>query len=152
LKTVYPEHQHVWQKFKPHNTWTSIEHQRRFFNQLMDKWNITKPEDWFMITGAMVLKEGGNFISKYNNSVIKTLQAIYPEHQHVWHNYKPRGYWKDLHNQKKFLDSLMLKWNINKPEDWFNITTAMVLKEGGSFIRSYYDGSLVKGNVISCYI
>jgi hypothetical protein len=60
---------------------------------------------------------------------------------------KPLGYWKDKQNQKEFLDQLAVKWNIQKPEDWHKVTIDMVLKEGGNFIVSYYNGSLQQGTV-----
>jgi hypothetical protein len=58
----------------------------------------------------------------------------------------PRGYWKDKENQKKFFDQLAIKWNIQKPADWNKVTYDMVLKEGGSSIVYYYNGSLKEGN------
>jgi hypothetical protein len=75
------------------------------------------------------------------------LQAVYPEHSHLWQEYKPKGYWKDKRNQQQFLDQLAVKLNIRKPEDWYRVTSKRALEEeGGHFIRDYYSGSLVKGN------
>jgi hypothetical protein len=53
--------------------------------------------------------------------------------------------WKDTKNQKTFFDQLATKWNIQKLDDWNKVTTSMVVKEGGSFINSYYNSSLQKG-------
>jgi hypothetical protein len=55
------------------------------------------------------------------------------------------GRWKDKKNQKEFFDQLAAKWNIQKPEDWNKVSRKMVLKEGGSFVSTYYNGSLIKG-------
>jgi hypothetical protein len=73
------------------------------------------------------------------------LQAIYGisiEHR------KGRGYWRKVKNQKIFLDNLASKLNIQHPEDWYRVTTKMVLAEGGTFIRDHYNGSLIKGKQI----
>jgi hypothetical protein len=44
------------------------------------------------------------------------------------------------------MDKLARKWNFQKSEDWLRVTNKMVLKEEGShFIRTQYDGSVVKG-------
>jgi hypothetical protein len=59
------------------------------------------------------------------------------------------GYWKDKENQKKFFDQLATKWNIQKLEDWNNVTTPMVLKEKGNFIFQHYNGSLKQGANVS---
>jgi hypothetical protein len=65
----------------------------------------------------------------------------------VWEQYKRYGDWNDKRNQRELLDSLAVKWNIKKPEDWLRITNKMVVREGGSFIMYHYNGSLVKGNI-----
>jgi hypothetical protein len=54
-------------------------------------------------------------------------------------------YWQDKQNQKAFFDKLASKWNIKKPEDWNKVTPAMVIKEGGSFIVTYYKNSVKQG-------
>jgi hypothetical protein len=41
---------------------------------------------------------------------------------------------------------LAIKWNIQKLEDWNKVTRDMVLKEGGNFIKNYYNSSLQQGN------
>jgi hypothetical protein len=55
-------------------------------------------------------------------------------------------YWKDIKNQKAFFDQLAVKLNIQKTEDWNKVTLRMILKEGGSFITTYYNNSPQKGN------
>jgi hypothetical protein len=77
------------------------------------------------------------------------MKAIYPEHN--WPSirqttqYKPYGFWKDIKNQKIFLDNLANKLNITKPEDWYSVKVETVLREGGYFVLSYYQGSLTRG-------
>jgi hypothetical protein len=58
---------------------------------------------------------------------------------------KQPGYWKSIENQKAFFDELAIKWNIQKVDDWNNVSTAMVLKEGGNFLTHYYHGSVRRG-------
>jgi hypothetical protein len=74
------------------------------------------------------------------------LQAVYPDYvPSTVRPTKPQGYWSDKENQKKFFDQLAVKLNIQKKDDWNNVTIEMVLKEGGSFIRTYYGSSLQRG-------
>jgi hypothetical protein len=74
------------------------------------------------------------------------LQGAYPEY--ISKN-KPRWYWKNKRNQKAFFDQLALKLNIQKPEDWNNVTTERVLEEeGGKFVMDHYKGSWKKGNYL----
>jgi hypothetical protein len=62
-----------------------------------------------------------------------------------WQDTKPSGWWKHLDHQRSFLDHLAVKLNIQKPQDWYKVHSGRVVKEGGSFISKYYDGSLKKG-------
>jgi hypothetical protein len=73
------------------------------------------------------------------------LQAIYPDRQWISSDYKPRGYWKDLSNQRLFFDELAVKLNIQKPEDWKKVTFETVKKEGGHFVKAYYSTSVMRG-------
>jgi hypothetical protein len=75
------------------------------------------------------------------------LQSVYPEHVTSSKN-KSHRYWQDIQNQRKFFDSIAQKYEVYKPEDWQRITAGNVLKEGGSFIKSYYQGSVIQGNPI----
>jgi hypothetical protein len=71
---------------------------------------------------------------------------VYPEYKHIWKSEKaPPGSWKDVKLQRDFFDTLASKWNIQKPEDWNAVTTAMVMKEGGHFVKRYYNSSLIRG-------
>jgi hypothetical protein len=35
--------------------------------------------------------------------------------------------------------------NIKEPEEWSKVTAKIVLKEGGSFLTTYYKNSLTRG-------
>jgi hypothetical protein len=60
---------------------------------------------------------------------------------------KPRGYWSDKDNQRKFFDQLAIKWNIQNKDDWNKVTGEMVQKEGGYFLSKYYKSSLQQGTM-----
>jgi hypothetical protein len=72
------------------------------------------------------------------------LLAIYPEHADVWRSIVPRGYWKDVQNQRHFFDQLAKKLNIQQPENWDKVTLKTVLSEGGTFVNAYYNSSVVQ--------
>jgi hypothetical protein len=68
LQAVYPDYVPP-STVKPHGYWKDKKNQKEFFDQLAIKWNIQKPEDWNTVSIKKVIKEGGNFIYYYNNSV-----------------------------------------------------------------------------------
>jgi hypothetical protein len=87
------------------------------------------------------------------------LQSIYPE-QH-WpselpystkssrrapvRDAKPLGYWKDVKNQRTFFDQLATKLEVTTPEDWLAVPKKVLLEEGGRFVYTQYNGSLLQG-------
>jgi hypothetical protein len=58
----------------------------------------------------------------------------------------PAKSWSDKQTQKAFFDQLAIKLNIQTVDDWNQVTSTAVFKEGGYFINRYYNGSLQKGN------
>jgi hypothetical protein len=76
--------------------------------------------------------------------IVKALQYLYPEQR--WQEYEI-GHWKDIKNQRAFLDQLALKLSIQKPEEWLEVGCKAILKEGGYFIN-YYNSSLTNGNLL----
>jgi hypothetical protein len=61
---------------------------------------------------------------------------------------KPKGYWKDINNQRAFFDEMASKHNLHNPRDWAAVSWETLLKEGGYFVSQYYKGSLLKGKLI----
>jgi hypothetical protein len=50
-----------------------------------------------------------------------------------------------LEKQRELFDNLAIKWKLQKPEDWLKVTIKNVVKEGGSFIHIFYNGSVLQG-------
>ena len=79
------------------------------------------------------------------------MAAIYPEHEwpvpQVRNEYKPVGYWKDLKNQRSFLDDVAKRLNLQTTEDWYTVSCSTVVKMGGTFVQTEYKGSLLNGKL-----
>jgi hypothetical protein len=58
---------------------------------------------------------------------------------------RSNSHWKDIGNQKAFLEKLATEWKIQTPSDWNRVSMREVLKKGGHFISNYYNGSLTQG-------
>ena len=53
------------------------------------------------------------------------LTTLFPNYQWLpwkFHNI-PHGFWKDLKNQRNFMEYLSQQLNIKNNEDWYKITT-----------------------------
>jgi hypothetical protein len=75
-----------------------------------------------------------------NNDLIDAEPSLIPKKSS-----KPRTIYWNKQRQKEFFDQLAIKWNIQKLEDWNKVTTRMIFKEGGHFIKIYYKSSILQG-------
>jgi hypothetical protein len=75
------------------------------------------------------------------------LKRLYPEGKWEEPSKAPSGHWNDIQNQRKFFDDLASKLNVKQPDDWYDVQTRTVVKEGGSFINRLYKGSLIQGMI-----
>jgi hypothetical protein len=60
-----------------------------------------------------------------------------------------RGYWKNVDNQRSFLDKLASKLNITNTTDWNKFSVDELARHGVGSIANYYDGSVRKGTLLN---
>ena len=71
---------------------------------------------------------------------------MYPEHQ--WKEAKihaPHTLWKDINDQRKFLEELAIELKIKKLDDWLDVTVDTIVKKGALFVKTKYNNSLLRG-------
>eukprot|EP01114_Cavostelium_apophysatum_P022236 TRINITY_DN7981_c0_g1_i1.p1 TRINITY_DN7981_c0_g1~~TRINITY_DN7981_c0_g1_i1.p1 ORF type:complete len:228 (+),score=38.11 TRINITY_DN7981_c0_g1_i1:3-686(+) len=56
----------------------------------------------------------------------------------------PNKYWKDLANQKAFLDQAAQSLNVKQNEDWYRVRRADILRLGGHRLLNIYGNSLLR--------
>lgn len=56
----------------------------------------------------------------------------------------PKGYWNIVANHRKYFDWLATQLNIQTHEDWYSLTSTLLLKYGGSSMRTLYEGSYIR--------
>jgi hypothetical protein len=70
----------------------------------------------------------------------RLLQSVYPEYD--WHPFLfdcvPRGFWDDIANQRRFLEWIAWKLNIERPEGWYHIQKMDLLRYSASSLFSRY--------------
>lgn len=108
---------------------------------------ITTIEGWTKVTVKDIKNRGGStLLNYYNGSISSMLHTLYPEHK--WDPTKfhrmPRRYWTLIKNQKAFMDSLATKYNIQVPDDWNQITSEIMIHEGGASLLRLCGGSITK--------
>jgi hypothetical protein len=75
---------------------------------------------------------------------MEAISRAYPEYITGSLSQMPYGYWKDIDNQRRFLDNAFVKLKMQKPEDWYAVRIETILKMGGGWIFSIY-GTLING-------
>jgi hypothetical protein len=78
---------------------------------------------------------GAGILARYQNSLIKALQSVYPEVQ--WEAWKfpraPQGFWNDKSNALTFLESLRTEIGIQQTTDWHKISTKQLSSHKGMY-------------------
>jgi hypothetical protein len=83
LQSIYPEHYWMIWKFSivPTGYWDKPQNRKEFVDWMGSEFGFTKLEDWYNITRNQIKEKGGStLLRKQDNSLIKLLQSVYPEH------------------------------------------------------------------------
>ncbi len=145
LSILYPQYTwHPW-KFSDNNapfggSWmTNRSHHKLFFDWLEKQLLIQQPSDWFQVKTSDVYRHGAKsiLVNYYSNSLSTALQSLYP--QYDWQPWKfvnthlPPHYWKDLNNQKSYIQWLSNQLSISSAslDDWYRISLQDIHSKGG---------------------
>jgi hypothetical protein len=127
ISAVYPEHEWVPWRFNQVSKgfWNNMENQKQTMAYVAKQLNIKDLNEWYGVTVSQVEKiAGSGLLNVYNNSLIKLLQSVYPEHP--WQVWKfaqvPRGFWDSNENQREYLRVLQEQLNISKLSDWHSVS------------------------------
>lgn len=120
----------------PHSHWQDVENRKSFFKSLYLRLGLASMQDWYCVPLAQIKKEGGvGIMTKYyKNSVSAALAEAFPEH--IWEEWKfgqtPRGFWREIQHQKRFLQSLYKKLDLHSLEDWYLVRPERTSKFPGA--------------------
>lgn len=108
---------------------------------------IRQPEDWKRVTIADIKARGGAGLLKlYGDSLLKTLQSVYPEQAlpaYVCRERMPHGYWNTQEHRRSFMDKLRETMGLLLSDDWYlQITANDVKHHGGTGLLRAFGGNL----------
>lgn len=119
----------------------------KFFLDFAARNKINEMKDWYNYSSMDIYECGGRGILHhyYSDSLFQALRDIYPTHD--WAPWKfartPRGYWKDIENQRIYFDWLKKQLGYKNMEDWYNLSKDLVNEnEGSALLHRYYSGSV----------
>jgi hypothetical protein len=50
-------------------------------------------------------------------------------------------------DQRIFFDKLASRLKLERPEDWYSVNSETVIKNGGEFVKTFYNGSHLQGTI-----
>ena len=156
LKLNENNNENILTSIYPHYPWSfeykesleyfplSIENQKEFMDKLFIKFKLKSVNDWIHISKKRIIRNGGNkILLQYNNNKIQLLSAIYPNND--WRyllKFKlkqgRKEFIQSIENQRKIMDKLFIKLNLNSIEDWVNVPRNKIIQNGGKRLIRYY--------------
>lgn len=149
LKLCFPDHPWVPWKFESVSSglWQNRENHKLYFDWLAIQIGIKQLDDWYNVNSTDLEQYGARTVTSfYQSSLHKALSEIYPEHPWLPWKFKtvPQNFWKDMKNQRAFMDWAAAQLHVDSMDKWYSIKNADVKKLGGGSLLSMYNNSLHK--------
>jgi hypothetical protein len=148
LQALYPQYEwYPWLfTHSPSKFWSSWSNQRRYLNWVAEELGIETQHQWYSISNEDIISmQGTTLLGQHNSSMHRALQYVYPEYE--WHGWffeiLPRNYWKDINNQRKFLDWIESEALIEHKEQWYTTDTNQLRTLGIHRLLCIYNNSLI---------
>eukprot|EP01114_Cavostelium_apophysatum_P022095 TRINITY_DN7884_c0_g1_i1.p1 TRINITY_DN7884_c0_g1~~TRINITY_DN7884_c0_g1_i1.p1 ORF type:complete len:873 (-),score=176.06 TRINITY_DN7884_c0_g1_i1:3235-5853(-) len=139
----------------PAGYWQDESNQRGFFLWLAEKLGYRNPVELYQANISDVFTHGGGpLLAHYNSSLIRALQALFPECKPSdnFENFlelqsyvkrKSKSFWDDLTTQRKYFEWLGHRLGVKKNEDWYSLPSlrAKILANGGRTLLTMYGDS-----------
>lgn len=141
--SVFPNWKwHPWLFTSPlRNFWPNISTQKEYITWLRARKGWTDTKDCYKLTTAILCENNGSGLLIYYNSsiinIVSTLVGSPPMGDDEWYPWlfggsTPNGYWKDIDNQRKYLDWLYKRLNFNQMKDWYSVSQDTFRENYGS--------------------
>ena len=156
LSSIFPHHNWDWKNhnqeiFKTKKGYFSlIENQKIFMRKLFYHFKLNKLEDLIFLTKRNFAKIGGKIllIHYYKGDIQLLLSSLFPNYP--WESdllltKDSNEYFKSLINQRKFMDNLFIKLQLETKDDWIFVSQCKFIKnQGKSLLFHYYDKDMQK--------
>ena len=129
--------------------WKKHENQKEYLDVLFTKLSLKSMEDWKKVTSKQIRENGGGgILNHFNFNLQSILEKVYKNYSWNFHpkrEIKPKGYWKNIDNQKHFFNNLS-KNNKGK------ITTKLIIENGGGSLLRQCRGNFINflSSLYSC--
>eukprot|EP00011_Vannellida_sp_DIVA3-517-6-12_P005193 CAMPEP_0114615192 /NCGR_PEP_ID=MMETSP0168-20121206/6039_1 /TAXON_ID=95228 ORGANISM="Vannella sp., Strain DIVA3 517/6/12" /NCGR_SAMPLE_ID=MMETSP0168 /ASSEMBLY_ACC=CAM_ASM_000044 /LENGTH=467 /DNA_ID=CAMNT_0001826257 /DNA_START=199 /DNA_END=1602 /DNA_ORIENTATION=+ len=144
----------------PKGYWLERDNRKKFLESFKRKWRPSGKDGtdaepalhldrsvWQQVEGLdiLALPGGASFLKHYGYSLLRALRDLEPEHtwnaEDVSASKKPKHFWKDAANLRRFLDTLAEAKGIKSPMQWKDVKNSDVI-EGGGYSLFEHHGTL----------
>jgi very-short-patch-repair endonuclease len=128
-------------KCVPMRFWENKENQKQYMNWLFKKLEYKSIEDWYKLTEDLLRSNyGRGLLNVYNDITYNVISNIFVTYEWLpWKFEKTyRGFWKDLNNQRKYMDWLFKELKYETLEDFYKITFEDIVNNYGNNFRKSY--------------
>jgi len=131
----------------PKGFFKNINNQKKYMNWLSKQLGYTKIEDWYKITTKDFKNNNGSYLTTKYKGFKNLIKSIFNNYN--WLDWKFNvtvvGFWKNLDNQKIFMNWLGIELGYTKIEDWYKISYKEIINNYGSrLLGKFYNNSPIK--------
>ena len=117
--------------------WKNPTNQRKFLEHVSQELGFKdfNEENWYSVKTKDILQLGGKgLLNRYDGSLIKALQHVYPEKEwHVWKFHQvPKNFWEVDTNVFGYLQWLSKSLGISHLDDWYSVSYEQIIELHGS--------------------
>ncbi|MEO2017892.1 MAG: hypothetical protein ABGZ53_26370 [Fuerstiella sp.] len=132
----------------PNGFWHERRNRVTYMNWLGTKLGYMRREDWYQIRNRdFRLNSGGTVLDRfYGSSVLEAMRDLVPNYDWLpWLFSKtPRRFWDDAANRQAYMQWLEGKLQINREEDWYELSDeSFEENRGAGLLTNYYHGSIL---------
>jgi hypothetical protein len=146
-----------WKEWRFNHTslsfWKSQNNRRRYMDWLGNKLGYQKPDDWYHVTqDDFHSNHGYPIFGHVGKTLLSVLEEYLPNFE--WKPWlmepAPFNFWKDMINQRVYMDWLSEKLAIVHLDNWYKYTNQIFYDYHGGGLLNYYNNSSTK-LIISIY-
>ena len=148
FSSIFPNYPWQFEQFSLYSFiyFQSFENQKKFMDDLFEKWKMTSLDDWLTISrNKLINNKGRNLIVyHYKNDINQLLLSIYQNYPWSFAKNNFEKYLSQIDTQRKIIEEIFVKLKLNELNDWLKVTRSQMLKNGGRKLLNYYENNMQK--------
>ena len=120
--------------------------QHKLIERLFKKYKLTNLDDFLTIPKTYYHKKAYFVLHMYSKNIPKLLSTLYPNYPwdfEILHIKEP-NYFNSMENQRKFMENLFIKLNLNSKSDWLKVRKSKFVINGGKLLLKRYLNDIKK--------